>query len=603
MCGIIGYTGKSDAEPVLIEGLSRLEYRGYDSAGIAVLNGDKIKIHKSTGRVDSLADICKKSPLQGCTGIGHTRWATHGRASAANSHPHTNSSKTVAVVHNGIIENHTELRQFLAANGYKFVSETDSEVIPHLLDYHIKSGRDFNESFLKTVRELKGSFAISSVCRDAGDKILSARKGSPIVIGEGEGEMFVSSDIYSISDKTDVIYVLGDNEVAEISRDCVEFSDFDGNKITKTPSEIKHKSHLEEAGGYDHYMLKEIHEQPRILKSLLSGEKTLSDIKNTPFLAERVKRTDKIYLLGCGTAYNAAMTGGIVMRYLCPVNVCAVMASEFAGGFYDVDDKTLVIAVTQSGETADTLSAMDFAAKRGAVTVAITNTEYSRADTESDFTFYTSCGREVSVASTKAYAAQLAVLYSFGVFLCNRLGGDVKRAEEVREALLKVTSDVHLSLGLEEEMKTLADHYAGCRDIYYIGRGSDFVTAAEGALKMKEITYIHSEAYPMGELKHGPIALIDRDTPVIAVDCHPDLHIKTESNLREVVTRGADAVCFCPDGITHNGVRCIHLPKTHWITAPFSSVVPLQLLAYYTSIAKGCDVDKPRNLAKSVTVE
>ena len=604
MCGIIGYTGNMDADKVLLEGLSLLEYRGYDSAGIAVVDKGAVAIRKSAGKVEVLKEICSKNHITGKTGIGHTRWATHGAANTVNSHPHTNLSGTVAVVHNGIIENYAQLKEFLKNNGYRFVSDTDSEVIPHLIDYYLKQNEDFFASFLSAVKRLDGSFAVSAVYSGDGDKIISARRGSPLVVGVGEGGNFISSDVYSLLKKVNETYILGEDEIAVVTGKCVDFYNFDGEEITKEPSDVE--SDMDEdvsSPAHGHYMLREIHQQPDVLQKMFAGITAGEKIKISGITEKDVADIEKIYIVGCGTAYYAAMAGKKAIEYLTGLNVEADVSSEFKYRKPAINEKTLVIAVTQSGETADTLSAMRFATQNGATVGVITNTPQSTADAEADFTVYTLAGREISVASTKAYTAQLAALYMFALFLAESKGGDKEEIAEIKRGLDKIPEAVSQALLLDGEMKKIAETISLAEHIYYIGRGFDYVTACEGALKMKEISYIHAEAYPAGELKHGPIALIDKKTPVIAISTDRKLNSKTLSNVKEVCARGAVSVCLCGKGCDKAEGKVISLPETHWILSPFVAIIPLQLLSYYTALARGCDIDKPRNLAKSVTVE
>ncbi len=601
MCGICGYTGSRKAADILIDGLERLEYRGYDSAGIAISHGTSVAIRKNCGRVGVLKSICKESPVDGMCGIGHTRWATHGEASTLNSHPHTNLSGTIAVVHNGIIENHTELRTFLCDKGYRFVSQTDTEVIPHLIDYYYRESFDYLGAVRCAVSELKGSFAIAVICSDYPGKIMAVSYRSPLVVGIGEGENYLSSDINALSNKTDKMYILDDGEIAAVTAEGISVYDKDGNAVDKEIYQTDLQAVNADSGAYEHYMLKEIYQQPHVLRQMISTH-IFAD-KPTLFgdlEYNNIKDAEKIFIIGCGTAYHAACVGKYVIEKYAGVPVETDVSSEFRYRNPLIDEKTIVIAITQSGETADTLAAINLAKEKGAKVIAVTNTPRSSAVRIADFTFLISAGAEVSVASTKAYTAQLAALYIFAVFLSE----NIQKEENVvlKNALLRLPKDITATLALEEHVKDAAKALVDCEHLYYIGRGTDSVTADEGALKMKEITYIHAESYPAGELKHGPIALIDEKSLVVSVSADKNLHGKTASNISEVIARGAKVLCISPFD-TPDTFCTIKIPETHEAASPFTAVAALQLLAYHTALLRGCDVDKPRNLAKSVTVE
>lgn len=602
MCGIIGYTGSKQASDILLQGLERLEYRGYDSAGIAVYHSGAIGLRKTCGRVEALKDICCESPLEGTAGIGHTRWATHGEANTLNSHPHTNLTGTIAVVHNGIIENHEKLRAFLQDKGYRFVSQTDTEVIPHLVDYYYRECYDFLGAVRCAAADFEGSYAIGVICSDCPGKIIALSRRSPLVVGLGKGENFISSDINALSDKTDKMYVLDSGEMAVITAEGVSIFDKQGEAIEKDVYHAEPASGFADKGSYEHYMLKEIYQQPHVLHQMISTN-VFRD-KRTSFANldyNDIKGVNKIYIIGCGTAYHAALVGKYIIEHYAKIPVEADVASEFRYRKPIIDSGTLFVAITQSGETADTLAAMSLAKEKGAKVIAVTNTPRSTATRQADFTFLTTAGAEVSVASTKAYTAQLAALYIFAMFLADSRGED-EGISVLKNSLLRLPKDVTAALALEGELKELAGSISGAEHLYYIGRGLDFVTAAEGALKMKEITYIHAESYAAGELKHGPIALLDEGTMVVCVSTDDELHPKTAANMSEVISRGAKLLCFSPFG-EETAHKTIKLPEVHGSVSPFVAIVPLQLLSYYTALARGCDVDKPRNLAKSVTVE
>lgn len=603
MCGIIGYTGKKDASEILLDGLKQLEYRGYDSAGIAVFSNGGIALRKTKGKVEKLKEICLDAPIKGSMGIGHTRWATHGKANTVNSHPHINLSSTVAVVHNGIIENHHQLRNFLEDDGYRFVSETDTESIAHLIDYHMREGEEFLKAFLKTVNSLNGSFAIAAIYSGSKDKIFAARKGSPLVVAQGDNESFLSSDMHSLLPDAKTVYVLEDNEVSVLDGCNLSFFDFSGNKISKQPVDFVSSGYSTLENQHQSYMIKEIYEQPYVVEKILQKVNCAGSIQLENIKKEDVEYVEKIYIVGCGSAYHASVAGKIAIENLAGINTEAEIASQFCCTEPIINEKTLVVAVTQSGETADTVCAMRLAKEKGARVVAVTNTTYSTACSLADFTLYTDAGREISVASTKAYTAQLAMLFSFALFLaqCNP-NADKSKIERFKKSFLSIPSILEKTLLLDRYMEKLSEKILEYNNIFYIGRGIDYVTAAEGALKMKEITYINCQAYPAGELKHGPIAVADENMLALAVSLSARLHLKTLSNIREITARKADAICFFCDG-TDGDDKTFFLTETEELLCVFTGVIPLQLLAHYVAQKKGLEVDKPRNLAKSVTVE
>ena len=606
MCGIVGYIGSNNATEILINGLSKLEYRGYDSAGISVLCDNEIKVCKEKGRLSNLAQALEKNPLTSGLGIGHTRWATHGVPSSINSHPHTSMDGKISVVHNGIIENYEELRAMLQDRGYKFVSQTDTEVVPHLIDLYYEG--DLFAAVRKAVKDLQGSYALGVICSDMPGTLIAVRKDSPLIVGKGEGENFIASDIPAVLSYTRDVYFLNDNEIAVITRDSVEFYNTDGDSITKEIHKVTFSESAAQKGGYDHFMLKEIHEQPKAIEDTLRGR--LSDDLKLTFdeLDESVVRgLDKIYIVACGTAYHAGLVGKTAIEQLAKIPVSVELASEFRYNNPLIDDKTLVIAVSQSGETADTLAGIRLAKSKGAYIFAITNVVGSTLSRDADSTFYTYAGPEISVASTKAYTTQLVSLYLFAIY-CAQCKGVKTEAElsSIKKELLEMSNSISSALELEEEIKELSKRICQETDLYYLGRGLDYAVAMECSLKLKEISYIHSEAFAGGELKHGPIALIEDNTVVISISTSKDLCAKMDSNIKEIVTRGAYSIVFVNEDTKEAHKSCdevIVMPASSSLLSPITSVVPLQLLAYYVAKNKGFDIDKPRNLAKSVTVE
>ncbi|MCX7695898.1 MAG: glutamine--fructose-6-phosphate transaminase (isomerizing) [Caloramator sp.] len=609
MCGIVGYIGKRQAAPLLVECLSKLEYRGYDSAGVAIINEKGINIEKCKGRLKNLEDKLNQNPIDGTMGIGHTRWATHGEPSDVNSHPHYNKEMTISVVHNGIIENYLEPREGLQTLGYEFKSETDTEVVPHLIDYFYEG--DIVKAVMKALDKIEGSYALGVVCSHEPEKMVAVRKDSPLIVGLGEGENFIASDIPAILAYTRDVYLLNDKEIVVLTRDKVEIMTKEGLPINKEIFHVTWDAAAAEKGGYEHFMIKEIHEQPKAIRDTLtrrivadSDDIVLDDIKLT---AEDLKNIDKIYIVACGTAYHAGLVGKYVIEKLARIPVEVDIASEFRYRDPIINERTLMMVISQSGETADTLAALREAKNRGARVIAITNVVGSSVAREADDILYTWAGPEIVVASTKAYVTQLIAIYIVALYLA-RLNGkmSVEEYREIRDELLKLPEKAEEVLKRKEEIQKFAAKNYNHKDIFYLGRGLDFAVALEGALKIKEISYIHAEAYAAGELKHGPIALIDKGVPVIALATQEDLYDKMVSNIKEVVTRGAKVLGIAFDG--HEDIlkvvdQAVYVPKTLPLLAPVLSVIPLQLLSYYAAVERGCDVDKPRNLAKSVTVE
>ena len=609
MCGIVGCVGSLEAQPILLNGLKRLEYRGYDSAGIAVIGGaGKLGIVKSKGRLSALEEKLAGSALGGTIGIGHTRWATHGVPSETNCHPHANEKGTICVVHNGIIENYLHLRKWLMSKGYHFRSETDTEVIPNLIDYYYDSS--LLEAVMKAVSKIEGSYALGILSVYEPDKIIAVRKDSPLVVGLGDGERFIASDVPAILKYTRDIVYLEDKEIAVISREGADFYSQEGEKTEKPVHHVTWDADAAEKGGYEHFMLKEICEQPQAVKATMTSRVMpgkpikLDDIS---FSDEEIRRISKIFIVACGTAYHAGVVGKYAIEKLARIPVEVDIASEFRYRDPLMDQNTLLIVVSQSGETADTLAALRDAKARGIRVLAVTNVVGSSVAREADEVLYTWAGPEIAVASTKAYTTQLVVMYILALYFArSRNTLSAEEAEAIKADMLTLPDKVGRMLEHRETLQKFASNNYMHRNMFFLGRGIDYAVAMEGALKLKEISYIHSEAYAGGELKHGTIALIEDGTVVIALATQKRLYDKMLSNIREVTTRGAKVLAFAEEGNTaveQVADAVIYLPRLNDVLYPVLSVVPLQLLAYYTAVQKGCDVDKPRNLAKSVTVE
>ena len=608
MCGIVGYLGSGKATSFLINGLSKLEYRGYDSAGIAVVNNGEIEVRKFKGRLANLANNIKEHPVEGSMGIGHTRWATHGAPSDINSHPHLNSKGTIAVVQNGIIENYLPLRNWLKGEGYTFKSETDTEVIPNLIDYYYEG--DLFKAVIKALKKLEGSYALGVVCKDEPDKLIAVRKECPLIVGLGKGESFIASDIPAVLSYTRDVYLLEDHEIAVLKNDGVKLYDTDGKEIKKDVYHVTWSEDAAEKGGFEDFMLKEIHEQPKAIRDTMAGrismEKSmiLDDLKITK---EDLENTDRVFIVACGTAYHAGLVGKNVIESLARIPVEVDIASEFRYRNPLVTDKSLVIVVSQSGETADTLAALRNCKTIGATIVALTNVVGSSVSREADHVLYTLAGPEISVASTKAYTTQIIGMYMIAMTFAKILGRlKSDRLDKLKEELLDLPGKVELVLEDKDKIKAIAEKMYKEEDMFYLGRGLDYAVALEGSLKLKEISYIHSEAYAGGELKHGPIALIEDGTQVITLLTQEALKEKMVSNIVEIKARGAKVTGICYEGT--KGLEevldeIIYIPRTLDIFSPVLSVAVLQLISYYIAKARGCDIDKPRNLAKSVTVE
>ena len=610
MCGIVGYIGFNQASDFLLDGMAKLEYRGYDSAGIAVIGPENvIKIQKKVGRLANLEAIVKADPNEGSVGIGHTRWATHGRPSDMNAHPHSSEDGKFAVVHNGIIENYMPLKEELIEKGYHFKSETDTEVVAHLLEDM------YDGDFVSTVRRMldrvDGAYALEIICADEPDKIICSKKENPLVIGLGKGVNFVASDIPAIINYTRDTYILSDGELAIVTRDNVSVFDREGNAIDKEVFHVSWNAEAAEKGGYEHFMLKEIHDQPKAVRDTF-GTHISEDGKTVHFeelnwTADDVAAFNKILIVACGTAYHAGLVTKQYIENLARIPVSVEIASEYRYSNPLTDNKTLCIVISQSGETSDTLAALKEAKRHGAKSLAITNVVGSSISREADNTVYTWAGPEISVASTKAYTTQLVAGLLFAVYL-GQLNGKIDPAlgEEILCGVKNLPTLIHEIFEVDEDMKAFAKHYGFKSDAFFLGRAIDYAVAMEGALKLKEISYIHAEAYAGGELKHGTLALIEEGVPVIALAIQEDVYDKMISNIREVKAREAVVIGIGMKGdeeLSKHVDHTIYVPRANKFIAPILAVVPLQLLAYYAAITRGADVDKPRNLAKSVTVE
>lgn len=613
MCGIIGYIGHKKASPILLNGLLRLEYRGYDSAGISTVEKNGLSIMKDKGRVKNLYNLDGIDDLTGTIGIAHTRWATHGKTSKENAHPHLDNSDSFAVVHNGIIENYNELKKFLADNGYTFRSQTDSELIPNLIHYYYsKDEQNDNQKVLravqKTCMDLKGSFALQVISKFMPDNMIVIRKDSPLVIGKGDGENYVSSDIPTILSYTKDFYLLNDYEFAVLSRDNVEFYDINLNKIVKPIKSIDWDINSADKNGYEDYMLKEIFEQPNAVRETIGSrlpENEHCNFEDLKFTKEFLLTINKMYIVACGTAMHAGLSGKSAIEKLCNIPVTVDIASEFRYRNPIIDKNTLCIYISQSGETADTIAALKLAKSKGATTLAISNVIGSSITREADYCIYTHAGPEIAVASTKAYTSQVVLLDILAVYFAEILGTTpILQLQNIKKEILALPAKIDEALKCSDRIKTFANKIYQEKDIFFLGRGADYNTALEGSLKLKEISYIHSEAYAAGELKHGPIALIENGITVIGIMTDKLLVEKSISNLQEVITRGAKTLVVTNQNLPANNFETIiTVPDTDTLLSPILAIVPLQLLSYYISKAKGLDVDKPRNLAKSVTVE
>jgi glucosamine--fructose-6-phosphate aminotransferase (isomerizing) len=608
MCGIVGYVGSQSAAPILLEGLSKLEYRGYDSAGIAVIDGNKIDVEKAKGRLAVLSEKTNGGEsVHGCVGIGHTRWATHGEPSDVNSHPHLSQSGRFAVVHNGIIENYISLKKKLTAKGFEFISETDTEVIAHLFEYYYKG--DILETMIKVINHVEGSYALGILCADYPDQFIAVRKASPMIVGLGEGENFIASDVTAILKHTRNIYYLEDNEIVVLNKNEVKVYNTDKEEVEKEVFTVNWDVSAAEKGGYEHFMMKEIEEQPKALRDTISpriknGKVVLDDISLTK---EDIKNIRKIFIVACGSAYHVGMVGKYIIEKMCRIPVEVQVASEFRYCDPIVGSKDLVIVISQSGETADTLAALKEAKSHGARILSIVNVVGSAIANASDDVIYTWAGPEIAVATTKAYSTQLAVMYLISIYMADKLGmvtsGEYARFINDIESLPEKVSQI---LKDKQKIQYLASLFYNSKSIFFIGRNLDYAVSLEGSLKLKEISYIHSEAYAAGELKHGTISLIEDGTLVIALATGEELFDKTVSNVKEVKARGAVVMGVTTenqDDMDTVADHIIKIPCINETLLPSLTVIPLQLFGYYVASLKGCDIDKPRNLAKSVTVE
>ncbi len=609
MCGIVGYIGDKEAAPILVAGLKRLEYRGYDSAGVAIISDGTVDVCRSEGKLSALEKLVGDRSFAGAVGIGHTRWATHGRPSETNAHPH--KAGKVALVHNGIIENHRELRAELSEAGHTFKSETDTEIAAHLIQRHMYEGMDFVEAVRKAMLRMEGSSAIVVLCEDQPDTVVGARVGSPLVAGIGEGEQFFASDVPAIMDHTRKVIFLEDREIAVAKRDGIEMIDFDGASVSREPKQITWTATMAEKGFYRHFMLKEIHEQPRAVADTLSDRVTSGTgrvkLDDMGLGAEVFKKTTRMVLIACGTSYHAALAGKFLFEGRACLPVEVDVASEFRYRKPLIKPGDLIVLISQSGETADTLAALDESHAKGAHTLTICNVIDSTMARRSDGVLYTHAGPEIGVAATKTFMTQLAAMDMVSLYMAELRGtmSDEKRMEKIDE-LVRLPHYLEAVLGCENRIKELAEKYHRAQDFLFLGRGPNFPIALEGALKLKEISYIHAEGYAAGEMKHGPIALIDENMPVVVLVTPGRHYEKVFSNLEEVKARNGKVIAIAMEGdeaIAHHADDLVIIPKAPARLAPFMITVPLQLLAYHIAVLRGTDVDQPRNLAKSVTVE
>ena len=612
MCGIVGYVGDEQAAPILLAGLSKLEYRGYDSAGIAVRNEvtDKIAIVKAKGRLKTLIEKTDAgSAVPGTCGIGHTRWATHGEPSETNAHPHCTDDKSVVLVHNGIIENYQELKSKLLRSGYSFYSQTDTEVAVKLVDYYYKKTGTPLEAISRAMLRIRGSYAFGVMFKDYPGKLFAARKDSPLIIGQKSTGSLIASDVPAILDQTRKVYYIGNLEIAELSRDEIHFYNIDREEIEKDVTEIQWDAAAAEKGGYEHFMLKEIHEQPKAVQDTIGAyvKEGKIDLSETGLTDEKLASVKRIYIVACGSAYHVGMVGKYVIESMARIPVEVDVASEFRYRDPILSEDSMVVIISQSGETADSLAALRLAKEKGVPVLSVVNVVGSSIARESDYTLYTYAGPEISVATTKAYSTQLIAMYLIAIqsaFVQGRL--EEEKCGELLAEMETLPGKIKRVLDDKERIQWFASKYANAHDIFFIGRGIDYAISMEGSLKMKEISYIHSEAYAAGELKHGTISLVEDGTLVVGVMTQKDLFEKTLSNMVEVKSRGAYLMGLTSYGnysIEDTADFSVYVPKTASYFTTSLAVVPLQLMGYYVSVAKGLDVDKPRNLAKSVTVE
>lgn len=607
MCGIVGYNGNKKACPILINGLKKLEYRGYDSAGISVMEKDNIIVKKDKGRVANLENIEGIESLNGTLGIAHTRWATHGKPSKENAHPHMDNSKTFSVVHNGIIENYKELRDFLESKNYTFYSDTDTETIPNLIHYYYEKENNFLKAVNLACKDLKGSYALEVINKNDPDTLIVTRKDSPLVIGAKKEETFISSDIPALISFTNNFYFLNDKEYAVITKGNIEFYDFDLNKLTKKSESVELAADSADKGKFEDYMLKEIFEQPKAIRETigtsLNGDSITFDGLNLD--KDFLSTINQIYIIACGTAMHAGLAVKANFEHFLNVPVCVDVASEFRYRDPLINEKTLCIYISQSGETADTIAALKLAKSKNAKTIAVTNVIESSITREADYFVYTHAGPEIAVASTKAYTSQVVLLNIMALYFAEILESiSSEKIKELKNELLSLPEKAEKVLKTSKDLQEFAQKIYKEKDVFFIGRGIDYPVSMEASLKLKEISYIHSESFAAGELKHGPIALIENGTTVVSILTDPNLVEKTVSNIQEVITRGAKSFVVTNQPLDKTNFDfVISIPQIDSIYSPVLSIIPLQLLAYYITKEKGLDVDKPRNLAKSVTVE
>jgi glucosamine--fructose-6-phosphate aminotransferase (isomerizing) len=619
MCGIVGYVGNKQVVPVILDGLRKLEYRGYDSAGIAVVDeGQQLDIRRAEGKLRNLEEAIRLKPLDGTYGIGHTRWATHGRPTEENAHPHRDCTGRVVVVHNGIIENYIQLKDRLRKSDHVFVTETDTEIVAHLVEEYLKEEESFEKAVGRAVRDLRGIFALSIISTDEPDTIIAVRQGPPVVIGLGDGEYFVASDVPPILQHTRDVFFLGDGELAVLTKDSVRVTDFDSNPVEPHTQRITWDPIMAEKGGFKHFMLKEIYEQPRAVRDTVQGRVSLDTgrvyMDEMDITPEEFKSFDRVLVAACGTSWHAGLAGKYMIEQLARVPVEVDYASEFRYRDPVMTEKTLLVVISQSGETADTIAALREAKERGSKVLAICNVQGSMITRESDGTILTHAGPEIGVASTKAFTSQMIALYLFAMYL-GQLRGTLSGEESKRHAqeLAELPVKIEHLLSESDELEELAREFHRATDFLYLGRGINFTVALEGALKLKEISYIHAEGYPAGEMKHGPNALIDERLPVVVINPRAEgdkaselRYEKTHSNIVEVKAREGVVISVLTEGddmSSNVSDHVIEIPASSDLLSPILAIIPLQLLAYHIAVRRGCDVDQPRNLAKSVTVE
>lgn len=608
MCGIVGYIGTCQAAPVLLDGLSKLEYRGYDSAGIAVYDGNKIQMQKAMGRLKVLEEMTQNgATLPGTVGIGHTRWATHGAPSDLNAHPHFNKDHSIVVVHNGIIENYLKLKKKLMSKGYEFLSETDTEVIAHMLDYYYNG--DPLATITKVMHRMEGSYALGILFRDHPDEVYAVRKDSPLIVGTSKSGNLIASDVPAVLKYTRDVYFLENEEIVKLTRDGLHFYNIDEEELEKEATHIDWDMNAAEKGGYEHFMLKEIYEQPKTINDTISPRIKDNDIviEELNMSDEEIQEITKIHIVACGSAYHTGVTAKYVIEGLARIPVEVDVASEFRYRDPILQKGNMVIVISQSGETADTLAALRESKEKGFKVLGIVNVVGSSIAREADSVMYTWAGPEIAVATTKAYSAQLTALYMLAMKFAKVRGTiDQEKFQSMLTDLRCLPDQIELLLGQKQKIQHFANRYVGARDIFFIGRGIDYAISLEGSLKLKEISYIHSEAYAAGELKHGTISLIEDGTLVVALATQPALFQKTISNMVEVKARGAFVMAVTIEGnkaIEKAADYVVYIPETNPYFTNSLAIIPLQLFAYYVAVGRGCDVDKPRNLAKSVTVE